>query len=208
MVDKLPDELLEQAKILLTLPPNQANLRRAVSTAYYSLFHLLVRSTILNWSDPLQRARIGRMFEHERMKKISGATIKSVGIEIDLGDSNSIEVIRRTELTKVAQAFIILQQARHDADYNLERPLDPADAIAQVDRANSAFVSWEVASDSEVGREYLFSLLFKERERTYRVVPCAQSSLQSPLAEKSPDASVRITHHSERAAFCLSCCAK
>ena len=75
------------------------------------------------------------------------------------GDSNLIEVSSRTELTKVAQSFIILQQARHDADYNLEKPLDPADAIAQVNRANSAFVSWEMTRSSEVAKEYLFSLL-------------------------------------------------
>ena len=165
MVDSLPEELLEQAKLLLTLPPNQANLRRAVSTAYYGLFHLLVRSTVLKWSDPIHQARIGRMFEHKRMKEISAATIKSFGAETGSGASNSMEVIRRTELTKVAQAFIILQQARHDADYNLEHPLDPATAAAQVDRANSGFVSWEIASESEDAREYLFSLLFKEKER-------------------------------------------
>ncbi len=40
MVDSLPEELLGPAKLLLTLPPNQANLRSAVSTAYYALFHL------------------------------------------------------------------------------------------------------------------------------------------------------------------------
>jgi hypothetical protein len=115
---------------------------------------------------PLHQARIARFFEHERMKKVSGATIKSLGSEIELGNSNSIEAIKRTELTNVAQSFIILQQARHDADYNLERPLDPADAMAQVDRANSAFFSWEFTCDSEWAKEYLFSLLFKEKERS------------------------------------------
>ena len=165
MVYSLPEELLEQARLLLTFPPNQANLRRAVSTAYYALFHLLIRATVLKWSDPIHQPRIGRMFEHERMKRVSGATIKSLGGEIDLGDAQSIEIVQRTELTKVAQAFIILQQARHDADYNLERLLDPADAVAQVDRANSAFVSWEIVGDSEVARDYLFSLLFKEKDR-------------------------------------------
>jgi len=165
MVDTLPEELLDQAKLLLSLPPNQANLRRAVSASYYSLFHLLVRSTVLKWSDPIHQARIGRMFEHARMKKISAATIKSGGGETNHGASNSMEVTRRTELTNVAQSFIILQQARHDADYNLDRPLDPADAVAQVDQAHSAFVSWGIASDSEAAREYLFSLLFNEKER-------------------------------------------
>ena len=65
----------------------------------------------------------------------------------------------------MAQSFIRLQQARHDADYNLEKPLDPAVAIAQVNRANSAFVSWEMTRNSEAAKEYLFSLLFKEKER-------------------------------------------
>ena len=166
MVSELPEELLEQAKFLLTLPPNQANLRRAISAAYYALFHLLVRATVLKWSEPLHQARIARIFEHERMKKVSGAAVKSMGTVVDPGDSNSIEAISRTELTKVAQAFIILQQARHDADYNLEKPLDPGDAITEVNRANSAFVSWERTRNSAVAKEYLFSLLFKEKERS------------------------------------------
>ena len=166
MVIELPEELLEQAKFLLTLPPNQANLRRAVSAAYYGLFHLLVRATVLKWSDPLRQARIARIFEHERMKKVSGAAIKGMRTEIDPGDSNSIEVTSRTELTNVAQSFIILQQARHDADYNLEKPLDPGDATTEVNRANSAFVSWEMTRNSEAAKEYLFSLLFKEKERS------------------------------------------
>src|SRR5271166_4054693 len=109
MVTELPEQLLEQAKFLLTLQPNQANLRRAVSTAYYGLFHLLIRATALKWNEPLHQARIARIFEHERMKKVSGATIKSIGADTDPGDSNSIELISRTELTKVAQSFIILQ---------------------------------------------------------------------------------------------------
>jgi uncharacterized protein (UPF0332 family) len=128
MVDELPEELLAQARLLLTLTPNQANLRRAVSSAYYALFHLLVRATVLKWNDPLHHARIGRMFEHERMKKISGATIKSIRAASDRKYPNAIEVTRRTELTNVAQAFIILQQARHDADYNLDQPLTADDA--------------------------------------------------------------------------------
>ena len=86
-----------------------------------------------------------------------------MGAEIDLGDSNPFEVVSRKELTKVAQSFIILQQARHDADYNLEKPLDIADAMAQVNRADSTFVSWEMTRNSEVAKEYLFSLRFKER---------------------------------------------
>jgi hypothetical protein len=165
MVVELPEQLLEQANFLLTLTPNQANLRRAVSAAYYSLFHLLVRSAVLKWSEPLHQARIARIFEHDRMKKVSGATISSMGTRVDSGGYSSIEINSRIELKKVARFFVRLQHARHAADYNLEEPLDLADATEQVGEANSAFVSWETAHNSTFAKEYLFSLLFKEKER-------------------------------------------
>ncbi len=53
MVSELPEQLLEQANLLLTMPPNQANIRRAVSSAYYALFHLLIRTIVLRWSEPV-----------------------------------------------------------------------------------------------------------------------------------------------------------
>ena len=166
MVSDLPGELLEQAKLLLTLPPNQANLRRAVSAAYYGLFHLLIRAAALKWNDPPHQARIARLFEHERMKKVSGETIKRLENQAGPSGQNFIDIPGRSELTKVAQSFIVLQQARHLADYNLEMPLDRAKAAGWVDSAESAFTSWEIASESEVAKEYLFCLLFKEKERT------------------------------------------
>jgi hypothetical protein len=166
MVDTLAEELLEQAKLLLTLPSNQANLRRAVSAAYYSLFHLLIRSTVSKWSDPLHQARIGRIFEHERMRRISAATVKSLEAKTGAGASTSLaESTLLSELKAVAQSFIVLQQARVDADYNLEHSLEPDYASGQVARANAAFESWKIAGDSEAAREYMFSLLFKEKER-------------------------------------------
>ena len=133
MVSDLPEELLEQAEFLLTLSPNQANLRRAVSTAYYSLFHLLIRDAVLNWNEPQRWARIARMFEHARMKQVSEDAIRGNGTEIS----------ERAELQQVAQSFINLQQARHDADYNLEKPFEPADALVLIERAKLAFDSWE-----------------------------------------------------------------
>ena len=60
------------------------------------------------------------------MKKVSGAAIKSMGTKIDAGSSNSIEVISRTELMKVAQCL--------------------------------------------VAGEYLYSVLFKEKERSLKML--------------------------------------
>jgi hypothetical protein len=114
------------------------------------------------WTEPLHQARIARIFDHDRMKKVSVATIKSQGSETDSG---SAENRNRKEINRVAQTFVILQRVRHDADYNLEAPLDPADAKALVEDANEAFVAWDTARNSEAAKEYLFSMLFKERER-------------------------------------------
>ena len=49
--------------------PKQASLRRAVSTAYYALFHLLIGETVKNWKRSSERNTLSRMFDHDTMKK-------------------------------------------------------------------------------------------------------------------------------------------
>ncbi len=46
------DDLLEQAYHLANkdAQPTQASLRRAVSTAYYALFHLLIDDAVSKWA--------------------------------------------------------------------------------------------------------------------------------------------------------------
>jgi len=66
-----PAHWLEQAKHLANREkkrPRQASLRRAVSTAYYALFHLLVHEATLNWRRFEQGALLARFFEHGKMK--------------------------------------------------------------------------------------------------------------------------------------------
>ena len=63
----LADDLLEQAQHLAMRDPKrprQASLRRAVSTAYYALFHLLIAATIVNWKNLHQRSQVARGFDH------------------------------------------------------------------------------------------------------------------------------------------------
>jgi hypothetical protein len=67
-----PDELLDTAISLFRISPEtQANLRRAVSSSYYALFHLLIGHACENWARPDQRARVARQLEHPRMKAVS-----------------------------------------------------------------------------------------------------------------------------------------
>src|SRR5713226_8337987 len=68
---RLPEGLLEQAQHLARREPKrpkQASLRRAISTAYYALFHLLISEAILSWKRVEDRDDLARMFEHTNMK--------------------------------------------------------------------------------------------------------------------------------------------
>jgi len=68
------DDPLELAQLLANLEPTnprQACLRRAVSTAYYALSHLLVSEATLNWGRPELRSELGRVFGHGKMKSAS-----------------------------------------------------------------------------------------------------------------------------------------
>src|SRR6266567_7288616 len=58
-----PDDLLELAQDLRSLHsegPHQASLRRAVSTAYYALFHLLISEATANWARPELRVPLSK----------------------------------------------------------------------------------------------------------------------------------------------------
>ena len=68
------DDLLQLARQIANLHPdnpNQASLRRAVSTAYYAIFHLLISEATANWGRPELRAILGRCFDHGPMKTAS-----------------------------------------------------------------------------------------------------------------------------------------
>jgi hypothetical protein len=55
------DQLLEQARHLAHRErkrPRQASLMRAVSTAYYAFFRLLISEATLNWKRPTSQQRI------------------------------------------------------------------------------------------------------------------------------------------------------
>jgi uncharacterized protein (UPF0332 family) len=73
-------DLLDQAYHLANLEsgdPKQASLRRAVSTAYYALFHLLVDEAVGNWGVSRHRSILARTFDHGKMKGISEDHIRS-----------------------------------------------------------------------------------------------------------------------------------
>ena len=114
----LAGDLLEQSKALALLDPNkpkQASLRRAISAAYYALFHLLVEegAKLFVRDDFSRAALLSRKFEHKRMKD---ASMHFVGDRLPEGIRTTAAYQTPADLKLVAQAFINLQQQRHEAD--------------------------------------------------------------------------------------------
>ena len=75
-----PDDLLEQAYHLANREPEspkQASLRRAISTAYYALFHMLVDEAVGKWTVERQRSILARTFDHGKMKRICGGVLEA-----------------------------------------------------------------------------------------------------------------------------------
>jgi uncharacterized protein (UPF0332 family) len=118
----LLDQALRLAKIDVK-KPKQANLRRAISSAYYAVFHLLVdeacRAQIgaQHHQAPFRRV-LGRAFAHGVMKDAcksfgGGALKKGVAKGLPVGFTIP------SEIREIAGTFVDLQENRHLADYDL-----------------------------------------------------------------------------------------
>jgi hypothetical protein len=146
----LHNDLLEQARYLACREPQkprQASLRRAVSTAYYALFHLLVsegsQRFVSNKPADL-RLQVPRAFVHGDMRAacefITGSAI------IDPRNSgNLLHLLAlpiEPEIRNVAATFVDLQQARHTADYDHLAQFSRVNALLKVSQAEKAFIDW------------------------------------------------------------------
>jgi hypothetical protein len=92
--------------------PKQASLRRAVSTAYYAVFHFLISESVDNWNRNDLRASLGRAFDHAPMKGASNRVLNSKTFPF-VGEDPEVVM----NLKFVASAFVQLQDKRHIADY-------------------------------------------------------------------------------------------
>ena len=165
MITDLPEQLISQAEFLPRQAAlNEANVRRAVSSAYYALFHLLIRDAVANWKHADQHARLARSFDHKRMKDASTAILKEmVNIPTPPTAAADAEQAARFRLSTIAQAFVDLQQARHKADYDVGEPFRAVDAAVDVAQARLAFVTWADVRYEPLAQRYLYSLLFRDR---------------------------------------------
>jgi hypothetical protein len=157
-----PDDLLELARHLADLhteSPHQASLRRAVSTAYYALFHLLISEATVNWARPELRAKLGRCFDHGPMKNASKITVSQINRDIKRNSFAGSEKTVALHLRTVANAFIQAQQRRNDADYKMDKEWKPIEVAANIASVTEAFETWVIIREEPAAQAYLVSLL-------------------------------------------------
>ena len=161
-------DLIEQADHLARKEPRrprQASLRRSVSASYYGVFHLLTEEATRMFlrGEALARLRplLARSFSHGQMKAVStefgkGAVPKGMGAF--LGTVGVPDT-----LSQVATAFVDLQQARHEADYDLSRRFSRNEALAFIAQAKRTVEQWPDVRAHPAAQLFLLALLAKAR---------------------------------------------
>lgn len=120
--------------------PRNANLRRAVSSAYYALFHSLVLAAtqhLLPGGAAEERHRLARSFTHANVR---------LACEYVVTPNNSPKGVKpiasaaagNATLVDVADALLSLQEARHRADYDHLADFTKVDVLQSVDTARDA----------------------------------------------------------------------
>jgi uncharacterized protein (UPF0332 family) len=158
----IAEDLLTQADHLAAyegLNPSQASLRRAVSTAYYALFHLLVEAAALRWSgSPEAQTGMQRGFQHGAMKSVSKQFTNESWL-----DWHGIRQSVPLAIRQVASAFVDLQQDRHTADYDNHEPWTAMDVREILETARSAFRQWQSISTDPMAGNYLLAMLVSKQ---------------------------------------------
>jgi hypothetical protein len=160
----LHHDLLEQAAHLAareSKKPKQASLRRAVSAAYYALFHLLIAdgARLLSPTNPAGlRVLIQRAFNHGDMNAVCRDFVK--------GKTSSAPLLALPldpALVAVLDAFVELQAARHRADYDLNEQWNRLEAQNRVQTARQAFADWATVRNTPNAAVFVAALLLEKR---------------------------------------------
>ena len=150
-----PQELIGVARSLAESghpQPTQAHLRRAISTAYYAMFHCLAASAadlFIGTTRTPAWHRIYRAPDHGRAR--SGCRQVQAMLEFP------------AEIRDFAKAFVELQIERQQADYALDTGMyqksDVLDYIVSAERA----IGWFEQAEDLARRAFAAQVLFRQR---------------------------------------------
>ena len=149
-----PLDLIETARGLMELSPrrpSQANLRRAVSTAYYAMFHCLARcatNSIIGHTRDSAWHQTYRALEHGNARSAC--------------ENQRAMAAFPPEVRRFAAIFAAMQKVRQQADYALDGKYEKEDVRAAIDVAEGAIAVFEQA-DARHRRAFVAHVLFRRR---------------------------------------------
>jgi hypothetical protein len=146
-------------------PPRQADLRRAVSTAYYALFHFVLTEAAdefagFNRRGTKQYSLAYRSIDHRTLREVSvevGKSSPSLKYRPYVPADGFDPIIR-----EVALGAVELQQSRLRADYDPDARFARSDVQISVETARRTTGSFR-SGDRELRRTFLALLLFPPR---------------------------------------------
>jgi uncharacterized protein (UPF0332 family) len=163
-----PDHLFEQAERLITIavgPPRQVDIRRAISAAYYAVFHATISAAADEFIGTTNRdkSRYGLAY-----RSVSHAWIRELCKEVQKQNpSNKFKpYVPSTgfgsNINAFAAAVVELQEKRHAADYDVMIRMNKSDAVLAISTARAALGRLDGASEPEK-LAFLSLLLFSPR---------------------------------------------
>jgi hypothetical protein len=164
-----PEHLFEQAERLIGASPagrpRQVDIRRAISAAYYGVFHATITAAADQVVGVVSRstnryALVYRSVDHSRLRALCEQARKG-DLPPKLVPHAPAEGFG-AEISAFAAAVLDLQQQRHSADYDPLIRVNTSNAVAAITLARAALRHFRSSGASE--REaFLMLLLFEPR---------------------------------------------
>ena len=164
-----PHHLLEQARALVRLypgrKPRQVELRRAISAAYYAVFHRISNAVADEFiggkfrNDP-RHASFYRSVDHKQAKTRCEEVTNQNPASKYARYSHCRPLAQ--DIKTFANAFPLLQSKRHEADYDPSITLTTIEAVSVIDHAERAIAAFD-AAPAEDRKLFLTYLIFPPR---------------------------------------------
>jgi len=140
-------------------------LRRALSSAYYGLFHKLTTAGSMPFAigGESLRFQAARAFSHTAMRKVCDAYVRSPARPFPPGLEHLNPSAPDQRLASIANAFARLQEGRHAADYDLSTVIETPYAAELVRIAETALADFDAIQALPETTVFLTALLLSDR---------------------------------------------
>jgi hypothetical protein len=161
-----PEHLFQQAYRLVTSQPGrprQADMRRAISAAYYGLFHAIMTAATDQFVGKKNRDRVHyglvyRSVDHSRLRELCNQVRSRSDRIKPYAPSGGFD----PEIHAFAAATVDLQEKRFIADYDVMARVNRSTALLSIASARAALARFNRA-DEEQREAFLSLLMFKPR---------------------------------------------